>query len=407
MKLRACAVLAVLATLVVLGIKYVERAQRDTHATGGTALADYRQAAGLVESGDLYAINYSYPPAFALAMRPIATPTMPVAATVWFALQVAVLAATIGAVWIVLRRTGVERPAWVLALSVAACGRFLLNNLTQGQVNTFVLLLVLAAVLALARGRELRAGGALAAAATIKFLPLVFLPGLATKRLPRATLAMGGTLVVLNALVPAAILGPTRTSDLSAQWWETTIAPYFRESASADPRNLALAAVIRDADVPDAGVKLVLAGVLLVTLLVVARTWRDRSLHRLFVDAALLLSSLLLVSPKTWKAHYVWLLPAFVVLTSEVVARWRSRAIRDVALRAGTIAVAWIGVVTSKGILGPRATEWIDAERWTAAMACGTWMLLVAYASRRVEVRAAGIEPMAAEPLHAHAEPGA
>jgi glycosyl transferase family 87 len=389
--LNAAAIAAALIAVLVLGVKYVRQAQRPTHETGGTALADYLEAGRRADGGEVYAMNFSYPPLFAIAMEPLAALPPRVAATLWYLLQVAALASILCLALRALRAMHVPRPALVLVLATLASSRFLLNNLLHGNVNAFVLLLALAGVADLSSRREARAGLALAAAATVKLLPLLFLPALMLRRSWKAAATMLLSLAVLNAGLPALLVGPERALDLSGAWYRKMVEPYYETSVPGDDeRNLALAAMLqrhfeglRDSPAADVLIKGTLAAIAAVALLVVWRNRREPTLRRWLVDAAVLLTTMLLISPKTWKAHYVWLFPAFLILCADVVAGWRSTLPSARAFRWTVLIVALLGALSSRGVVGRAASDALRHAGVETLVAFSIWLLLVVRASRR------------------------
>ncbi len=408
--------LVLLAASVVVGERFLEDVlEQNTHRSGGTALSDYLDAGELLETRDVYALNYSYPPAFAVAMMPLAALPRPAAAVVWYVLQLGCLAGVFLVARRILEHERVRRPALALGVAFALSGRFLFNNLTHGNVNAALLLLALAAVLALQRGRPVAAGSALAAAASIKLLPLFFLGVLVVQRRVRAAVAMVAALVVLNALVPAAVLGPERALAVSRGFWDKMVAPYAASAvASFDERNLALSAALERHFVDDPAARTtsllglraldpesgrtfvlgVLVAIALVTLWAVRRRRaapNDRSLLR---DFALALLVLLLVSPKTWKAHYALLFAPALVFAVElldarvrtprrlfacalfalaalpllassrgVVGRELSNVLRDASVEPACVLVLWLALVVAGRARPARAPAAVEQEQ--------------------------------------------
>ncbi|MBX3462299.1 MAG: DUF2029 domain-containing protein [Planctomycetes bacterium] len=80
--------------------------------------------------------------------------------------------------------------------------RCLAQNLTHGQLSLWVGTCLAIGVVHLQRGRDLRAGAWLGAAAALKLTPLLFLPALPLMRRPRAALAMLGTFLGAVLVLP-------------------------------------------------------------------------------------------------------------------------------------------------------------------------------------------------------------
>lgn len=99
---------------------------------------------------------------------------------------------------------------WVIGIAFAATFKVFLNNLTHIQVNNYVLLPALAAIIYFLKGRDLKAILLAGMATSIKLTPVtLFFWMIARRRSPRflvACLVAGGLFV----LIPAALRGPTQ-----------------------------------------------------------------------------------------------------------------------------------------------------------------------------------------------------
>ncbi|MBL8693784.1 MAG: DUF2029 domain-containing protein [Planctomycetes bacterium] len=415
--LRRAVLLSLAIFLGVTGVRFVRSVLRSADGTGhGTALSDYLRAGDGVDSEPLYDANFSYPPIFAVGMEPLAELPLGVAATVWFLFQVGVLGATAYFALRLLRAAAVPHAELVLWIALIASSRFLLNNLTHGNVNSLVLMLVLASADWLGRGALARAGLAISAAASIKLLPLIFLPMLAARRAWRSVAGLAVGLLVCNALLPALWLGAERAIELSVAWYEKMIEPFYQASAvSTDERNLALAAAI-DRHFTDGTMehfdptptplhvdlltpasanfvtKVLLGGIVICVLTLSFRARRDRSPRRFLVEAALALLTMLLISPKTWKAHFVWILPAYLVLISKIIEEWQIRTASARATRFGLAAIIVAGAASSRGIVGLQASEWLHDLSIETLVVLGLWVLIAREGWRSVEPNVASNE---------------
>jgi hypothetical protein len=442
--------LAVIAFAVATATRQVRHLQKTTHSFGGTALSDYLEAGRRAFAGDLYNINFSYPPAFAMAMAPLSTVSPAVAAAVWAVLQVAAVAATVAILWQLLTQARgndppCAMPALATLLAFAACARFLNNNLVHGNVNSFVLLASAAGARALYRGRDVRAGAWFAMAATIKFLPLFFLGVLFARRAWRALAGMALFLILLNGVLPLVAAGPARTADVSAAFYRKMVEPFVGKSTVGfDPRNLALSASISEhfleiqpderfeteivefsglaaraaAEYTDRPAlahgtlailaqyvtnqkrfesqlrwrvpllspraanlltKAILAAIALGTLVASHKLASGGERRRLpvLLESALAMTCLLLVSPKTWTAHYAWLLPALLALAWLAFADGRARFLRAAAL-GGALLLA----LSSRGVIGTPAAELVRSLSLETAAVLLFWCLLMAAAWR-------------------------
>lgn len=389
------------------------RLQKDlgesTHEFGGTALSDYLESGRRVFSGDLYEINFSYPPAFAVGMLPFTFFSNDVSAVIWIILQFAAMFGCGYCLWKLLKIDGVAPAALGCLAAVVVNFRFYNNNLVHGNINSFVLLFILLAALAEARGRGAAAGFWAAAAATLKLIPLFYLFIFLARRSWRAAGSMALFLILLNVALPAAVMGPARAEETARQFYQKMIEPFYKSSSlGIDPRNLALSAALKEhleapapesspspprkydydfqiAQLPAATVnwisKLILGAIASVSLWSIYKN-RAANARAALAAASIALLCLLLISPKTWTAHYVWLFPAQLLIALEILQNWGGRSARARLLRWGGIAATVILAFTSKGILGGRGAA-IARALSVETIAVGIYWVLLCLLSFR------------------------
>lgn len=271
-----------------------------------------------------------YPPFAGLLLAPLSLLTMEALRIVWFT---GIFVALQGLVWLVTGWVGLNR-RWVrLALCPAVAAVAVLfapvyQELWSGNTNVFLALLVLADLCRRdgARGRGLLIG----IAAGIKLTPGLFiLYFLLTRRFREAWTALAGfaaTVAIGFAVMPGQ----------AWQYWTKHVVDVDRMHSDPSIRvnqNLrgTLARLLDDPEVLGAWVAIavvVLAGGLTVCV----------ALHRrgLVREGAVLVGVVsLLVSPLSWVYHWVWLIPAVIVLAATAV-RTRS-AVWGVAAAAAAV----------------------------------------------------------------------
>lgn len=166
---------------------------------GGTRL---RTGAALYADEPVPALAkaYLYPPAFAALLAPLtALPPLWGYAT-WMALQIA-FAVALGhtcAALAGIRPADADGRRTALAIALAAGLAALTESLGEGQANLLLALLCARAVLEGERGRDARAGFALAAAVHIKLVPIVLAGAFFVWRRPRVLGWLAIALVVLG-----------------------------------------------------------------------------------------------------------------------------------------------------------------------------------------------------------------
>ncbi|WFE30493.1 glycosyltransferase 87 family protein [Solwaraspora sp. WMMD791] len=313
-------------------------AYRAGAAAAATGDGNLYQASHLTPDG--IALGFTYPPFAALLMQPLAVMSMPVAVATWTVASVVALVAVIG---LVLRQVGTpdrHRPAATIGALVAALPVFAVaGHLQVGQVGLILMWLVLADLVG---GRHRRWHGlGVGIAAGIKLTPLIFIGLLVlTGRWRAAATALGG----LTATV--AIGFAWRPADST---WFFSGGLLDTDRVTGDPRtvlNQSLSgAVTRVMDDPAPGlVWWVLAAVVAVAGMAVAVGHHRRG--DVLVAVLVCAATGLLISPVSWHHHWVWWVPALLLLAGHA---WRHRHRGATA----TAAAVWVVLVAS--------TSWVLA----------------------------------------------
>lgn len=262
--------------------------------------------------------------------------------------QVGCVAAIWGSCRLLARLAGEPPPPFASAATlvpVLMTARLFQEHLQHTQVNVYVFLLVLLAFHLFRQRRVAWGGLALAAAASAKAVPIVFLPYLLYKRAWRAAAWTAGFLVVLNVVVPFAVFGPARTAEHWRVWrgvaaLETADpTPHYmnqsllaamkrlltREGGASDPVRYAIASWPTSWVV---NVFYVLAGLGALGLALAFRR-HPPGLHGppplLAAELGVCLAAMPLVSPLAWKAHFVTLLAGYWLIWRVIDGRiaWR------------------------------------------------------------------------------------
>jgi alpha-1,2-mannosyltransferase len=277
-------------------------------------------------------LPFTYPPFAAMLMVPAALLPMPRVVGLWTAAGVLALAAVLARV---LREYDVPVPAARLAAGTGAAlaAEPVWSNLSFGQVNLFLMAAILLGVLSPSRTLP---GVLVGLAAGVKLTPLVFLVLLAlTGR--RREAAVG-----LATFAGTVLLGLVLLPRDAVEYWTSTVWDADRVGGVAYAGNQSVRGVMVRLVGGDPGTLLwlVVAGLLAGgVLLLAAAAWRrgDR-------PAAVCLGavSMLLASPISWNHHWVWVVPATVVL-------WRLASGRERVV----VLAAWLAVFCSHAIWWP------------------------------------------------------
>jgi hypothetical protein len=261
--------------------------------------------------------QFKYLPAFALAMTPLSALSEATAKVTWFVASVVwLLWLVFGAVWSLPARR-LPRPALVL-ITLALMAKFFGHELTLGQANALLGALLITALVILGRGQTLGAAVLLGLAVFVKPYAIIFWPWLAVTRGARAA-AVAAVTIGVGLLVPMALYGWHGNLALLAAWSRTV----FDSTAPnlLDTDNISIAAMwAKWLGVGPIATGLAVATSAALVGLVVAMLQRRRRMATAdYVDLALLMLLVPLLSPQGW--DYVLLLgtPAVVCL----VDRWR------------------------------------------------------------------------------------
>jgi alpha-1,2-mannosyltransferase len=305
-----------------------------------------------LEAGEDISGRYSYPnpPMMAVLLYPLAKlgQLHPLAAALtWFYLKVALTLLVFRWVFRLVAEAGRPFPAWAQALTVLLSIRPIVGDLQHGNVNLFILFLVVAALTAFSRKRDFLAGLVLALAIACKLTPALFIPYFLWKRAWRclAGCVVGVILFLCPGVVPGGLLGFEENQQQLTSWYREIVCPYLIDNkVDAKYSNQSLVGVVfrltthtpsfakfnfdEDRWEPVAFANVVnlepgqarwivqACQVLFVSLVL----WRCRAPlaarggWRLSVEFGVVLIGMLLFSERTWKHHCVTLVLPFAVL---------------------------------------------------------------------------------------------
>jgi hypothetical protein len=363
--------------------------------------------------------NYPNPPIMPQMLWPLAelAELSPLAAALtWFYVKVGLF--FICVVWAFRLVEAPEHPipAWAKALTIVLSIRPILGDLTHGNVNIFILFLVMASLYSFSRGRDWLSGLLLALAIACKVTPALFLIYFLYKRAWGVLIGSGIGLVLFFLIVPSLVFamqagslsaGWDRNWSALAAWFNGMIVPYLVHGVvTPEKENQSLPGVLTrllthspsfsawvdDVYVPlayhnfadlDSGtikriVQVCQLGFLGLMVLVcrtpvratgVAPSEARRGWH-LAAEYSLILVAMLLFSERTWKHHCVTLLLPFAVLCYAMSEWFPARVRRAAAITAAVAALLMLS--TASGVLGnetPKAQETFDAMKVTAGPA--------------------------------------
>ena len=299
------------------------------------------------------------PPIMPITLYPFMTLSPVVGALTWYFLKVGLTAVSIWLCFKMVRSEDKVLPSWVQGPILLLSLRPILGDLHHGNNNLIILFLIVSCLYAWRKGHDVLSGLILGLAIAYKVTPALFVPYFLYKRSWRT---VGATFVGLGlflVVVPSVILGPTFNWECLATWWHRMLSPYLEQGvASQQEINQSMVGVLMRlltdaktgtgrydvhlnvhlASWPPEMVGHLIKGLSLgcVGLLgLLCRTRTDRRDDpRLFGEFALVVLTMLFVSERSWKHHYVTLLLPYTYLMYRVGVGSLERRTRAMLLAA-------------------------------------------------------------------------
>jgi hypothetical protein len=397
-------VAALLAFCVALSFQYADKASQGTGER--TALGRWRsQVLALWQGKDIYRLyNFPNPPVMAILLTPVEVLRPLAGGLVWFFLKVGMTLLALAWVFRLVEAPGRPFPTWAKVLTALLSLRPIAGDLAHGNVNLFILFLVVGFLYALHRRRDFLGGLVLALAMACKVTPALFVPYLVWKRAPRALAgcAVGVALFFWPGLVPAAFLGWQRNLELVEGWTANMVKPFVVDGeVTSEHNNQSLPGLVyrltthspsfvvyvkdeanRDVWTPvrwhnllslsPLTARWLVKGCMGLFVLLIVWTCRTpraapltptplprgergggegHSSHRLAAEYSIVVLGMLLFSERTWKHHCVTLMLPFAVLSYQLALVWRQKLLRGYLI-ATLAAVVLLMTTTSTSLLG-------------------------------------------------------
>ena len=404
-----------LVTIIILvgGIYFARRSGSDPRIYTNDFNVYYHAAREVMAGRDPYqdslrpSTPYLYPPLLSEVILPLALLPLPLAAYVWYLASVASIlsaawmAATLGCQLILSKQAMSDdtrlrvRPCdsnrlriLIAAIALLMLIRFVLDNFDFGQVNTIVAALAVAHVYFYAKEKRTASALALALAVSIKLTPIILIFYHAARLRLRFVAACLGLLAVITLLsfLPFGSRGSeaftvfvNRTVkngqgfDLAFSGNQSLRGAVARLTETQDQRpDMYGGQATRR---PTSALTLTLSVALVALSILSALMARDE-----MAAAAPFFCCFVLLSPLSWKAHFVVLIfPIAYLIAGTFAATEKRRAY----LIAVLIAVFALFNITSPKVFGPEWGEWTDAHSLVAAGALLVYCAAVWQATRR------------------------
>jgi alpha-1,2-mannosyltransferase len=318
--------------------------------------------------------TYLYPPLLAETLVPLALLPLPVAAYIWFLISAASVAAAArmsARLAITGEQSSHDKLLLVAVAAVALTARFILDNLNLGQVNNIVAALAVAHVYLYSKQKRLASAAALALAVSIKLTPgVLILYQIARLRLKFALLCVSLIAVVTFAsMLP---FGQRAPGVIEAFIDRTIMNEQGFDLAYSGNQSLrgALLRLGTDSDNnPVGAISMVLALLILAISVMTARRARTE-----IAAAAPFFCCMVLLSPLSWKAHFVVLILPLAYLAAQAINR---NVAQNRLILASLIVVFLLFNLTSRLIIGDPASERADSLSLVFAAAALIYVVTV------------------------------
>jgi len=329
-----------IALLITAGLYGLVRLKRDElvdftvpHRAAGRFLAHeplYRESDGHYQ--------YKYLPTFAAVMVPFTLVPKRAAEVAWFTLTVMMAWGFVRLSIAALpdRRLSVRVLFW---LALLLNGKFLVKELSFGQFNLPVALLLLGAVIAARHNRGLVAGAAIAAAVFVKPYALVLLPWLAWTVGARSVFVFGAVAAV-GLLLPAVSYGWHGNLTLLSEWYRTIAGSTAANLLGAD--NISFASMWAKWLGPGPVASRLALGSTLLAFAggAAVMALRKRVAEPNYLEGAYFMFLVALLSPQGWDYVLLIGLPAYVCLVDRwnvLSPSWRAVAATGIFLTSFTV----------------------------------------------------------------------
>jgi hypothetical protein len=352
---------------------------------------------------------YPNPPMMAVLLMPLMFLPPFVGALAWFYLKVAM--AVLALHWVLSLLDVSERPFpwWGKLLAILLCLRPIEGDLVHGNVNLFILFLVVAALVLFCRHRDALAGLTLGLAIACKITPALFVPYFLWKRAWTALAASVVGTVLFTWVVPGLFLGWSANYGYVLNWYDNMVQPFADGKITSEAVNQSLPGYsyrmlthnpsfitfVKDeqgnyqftpveylnvATLSEKAVQWLIKGCMGAFALLVI--WRcrtpltDRRDWHLMAEFSVVILGMLLFSERTWKHHCVTLLLPFAVIAYRLSALPTSPRLRWYLV--GTLAAVFTLMTLTTTGLSPRLDRFGDLAQVYGAYVWSFVLLLAA-----------------------------
>ena len=327
--------------------------------------------------------TFPYPTIGAMLMLPTASVSPMAGAVGW---QVAKGVSLAAVLFFCLRLVGgdesLKGQGPIALLTVCVGARYILDDLTHGNINLFVCLLATGGIYAFVRGKDVMAGLLLGLATAVKITPALLIVYFLYKRQWKLTIAAVIGLALFLIVVPVLAQGPGPAWSQFVNWYAYYVEPYVvRGEVFSTQINQSLPGVLYRLSVHSPAIERSGEAVNLLNITHEQARWLIRAVSAVILiglgylfrakitsrgslgqvaEYGLVLLAMLILSERSWKAHYVTVMLPAAVLAAGLWAKELSRVQRGwIAGLLGAAIV--ISAATATDVIGPVASDYAEA----------------------------------------------
>lgn len=282
------------------------------------------------------------PPIMPITLYPLAVMPPVVGAMCWFGLKVALAAASALLCFRMIRPLDRPLPSWFQSGVLFFSLRPILSDLHHGNNNLLILFLIVATLEAWRQGYDVLSGLLLALAISCKVTPALFVPYFLYKRSWRVVGATALGLGVFLLIVPSLVIGPRFNGECLGFWWHHMLRPFLVSGASSPQEinqsmigvltrlltetstgsgrydvHLALNLFSFPPEVVQVLIKVFSLGLVGLLAYFCRLDATRRTDPRLLGEFSLVVLTMLFVSERSWKHHYVTVLLPYTYLMGQ------------------------------------------------------------------------------------------
>ena len=373
---RAVWVLALLA-VIASGIVYVGKASDDRSAfiRWRPQILKFGQGVNIYDK-----MYFPNPPILPITLYPLMLMPPLAGALTWYYLKVTL---TVVSIWLCFKMVKPDTrvlPSWVQGAVILFSFRPILGDLHHGNNNLIILFLIVSCLYVWRKGYDVLAGLILALAISYKVTPALFIPYFMYKSSWRT---VGATLLGMGLfllVIPSLIIGPAFNGECLGWWWHRMLSPYLVQGAASDQEiNQSMVGVLTRLltdsktgtgryDVhldhlnflalPPKTVGYLVKAISLALIGLLAFFCRTKTKRRddfrLFGEFSLVVLTMLFVSERSWKHHFVTLLLPYTYLAYRFGASHISTRVKIILAAAMWLSAFLMATTSSElgGIFG-------------------------------------------------------